>query len=359
MTHARRLRVSRTSALLAALALPVSLAACTDAGYPAPARTTTAHSTAGAPSSSATTSGPPSSAPSAQPVAAEMPEQAAAIAARILTAAVGAVGAGGAEGKAARAAAFSGSALTAANAQNTLLGTLTAAEKDNAVLSDAEPVVVAISQGAAYPRAILVKTTRRASGFPLLTLLLAPDEAQGYRVAAWATLLTGATLGGFPDLEAGSPLVTSAAAAGATVDPILADYAASLAFPAPPLGERAFAEDSFATAVRQAAQAQADALGSAGSVSQHHEYQGVLAAFRLGAGQGSVVFAQVDRTDVLKEKTSNALTPSKAFTALSGKSIIDTQATEQTVEYLLVRFPVSDKAVVLGAAQQLYAASGS
>lgn len=356
MCPARRQRASRTSVVLLALALPLIAGACTDAGYPAPARTTST------PLAVATTTSPPPSdtpSPTPPPMAAETPERAAAVAASVMTAAVGAIGATGASGRAAREAAFTGSALTAANAQNALLGTLTAAEKDNPVLSDAEPVVLAISQGAAYPRSIVVKTTRRSSGFPLLTLLLAPDEAQGYRVAAWATLLPGATISGFPELQGGSPLAKTAAEAGPTVDPVLADYAASLAFPAPPAAERAFVDDSFAAAVRQGAQSQADALGSAGSLTQQHEYQGVLAGLRLADDQGTVVFAQLDRADVLKEKTANALTPSKAFTALSGKTLIDTQATEQTVEYLLVRFPVTGKAAVLGAAQQLYAASGT
>ena len=354
MTHARRPTAPRTIALLAALSLPAALGACTDAGYPAPGPTSSKARTTGTPS--ATSAAAPTT---TAPASAEAPQQAAEIAAKAMTAAVAAVAAPGPEGKAAREAAFTGSALAAANAQNALLGALTAAEKDNPVLSDADPAVLTVSQGPAYPRAILVKTTRRASGFPLVTLLVAADAQQGYRVAGWATLLPGATLTGFAELESGSVFLTSAAEVGPSIEGTLADYAASLAYPPPAAVEHGFVEDSYAATVRQAAKAQADALGSAGSVSQQHEPQGVLGAFRLPGEQGSVVLIRMDRKDVLQEKTANAFTPTKKFTALSGKTLIDTQATQQTVEYLLVRFPVTGKAVVLGAAEQLYAASGS
>ncbi len=356
MTHARRRTAPRTIALLAALSLPAALGACTDAGYPAPAPTTSKPRSTASASVAITTQAAPST---PTPAGAETPQQATDLAAKAMTAAVAAVAAPGADGKAAREAAFTGSALEAANAQNALLGALTAAEKDNPVLSDVDPAVLTVSQGTAYPRAILVKTTRRTSGFPLVTLLVAADAQQGYRVAGWATLLPGATLTGFADLESGSAFVTSAAEVGPSIQGTLTDYAASLAYPPPPALEHAFVEDSYAATVRQAAKAQADALGSAGSVSQQHDFQGVLGAFRLPGEQGSIVVTRMDRKDVLQEKTANAFTPTKKFTALSGKTVIDTQATQQTVEYLLVRFPVTGKAVVLGAAEQLYAASGS
>ena len=67
----------------------------------------------------------------------------------------------------------------------------------------------------------------------------------------------------------------------------------------------------------------------------------------------------IERKDSLTEKTANALTPSKAFTILSGKSVINKRAVLSTYEFVVFHIPASGKATVVAAAEQLYAASGT
>ena len=71
------------------------------------------------------------------------------------------------------------------------------------------------------------------------------------------------------------------------------------------------------------------------------------------------IVAVIERKDNFTEKTANALTPPKAFTILSGKTVVDKTAVLRAYEFVVVHIPASGKATVVAAADQLYAASGS
>ena len=83
-----------------------------------------------------------------------------------------------------------------------------------------------------------------------------------------------------------------------------------------------------------------------------------LLLFVLGSDKAALD-AVIERKDSLTEKTTNALTPSKAFTILSGKSVINKSAVLSTYEFVVFHIPASGKATVVAAAEQLYAASGT
>jgi len=72
---------------------------------------------------------------------------------------------------------------------------------------------------------------------------------------------------------------------------------------------------------------------------------------RAVSGQGAYVVAVIERKDTFTEKTANALTPPKAFTILSGKTVVDKTAVLRAYEFVVVH--------IVAAADQLYAASGS
>lgn len=95
------------------------------------------------------------------------------------------------------------------------------------------------------------------------------------------------------------------------------------------------------------------------TLKQTHTPAGIIAAMRAVSGQGAYVVAVIERKDSLTEKTANALTPSKAFTILSGKSVINKSAVLSTYEFVVFHIPASGKATVVAAAEQLYAASGT
>ena len=205
---------------------------------------------------------------------------------------------------------------------------------------------------------MLVQTTRRQSNYPVLTLLVAPDAQRGYQVAASATLLSGASVGSFTLVKYGSQFLPNAAAVSPTAEATFTEYARVLAYPAPATGDLPFTDDGFAASVRAQAQAQATSLGTAVTFTQSRAHLGVPGGFQMLGDNGSLVFVVQERTDVLNEKTANALTPTAAFRLLSGKSVIDTEAKQQVLEFLVFSMPPTGKASVVAAAQQLHAASG-
>ncbi len=347
MNQLRRLRSPRV-ALLAGLVLVAALLVAWDGARRPP------ESSAARSASAAATHVPEPTTVGAEPL-----EQASAIAAKVIADSTAAIQTGGAEGQAARDALFTGHTLTAANAESLLLGVQTPEQKEANAVTGTAPVVLAVSQGADYPRAMLVQTTRRQSGFPVLTLLVAPDAQRGYQVAASVNLLPSTYLAGFNPVRYGSPWLPDASRGlGSGGEAVFAEYARVLAYPAPQTGELPFSADSFAASVRDAAAAQASGLGSAVTYAQSHTYQGIAGGFGLAENGGSLVFVVLDRADTFTEKSANAVNASPVFSALSGKTSIDTQGEQKSLEFLLFSVPSTGKATLVGARVQPYAASG-
>ena len=355
MTLHHRSRAANLAALaVTGIALSVAVSACSSS-TPSTASATskaTARATATAKPSESTK-------PASGAVGAETPEQANAEVAKAITAQIAAAAVPGTKGKALREAAYVDQALAAATAQGKLVSTLTAAQKADLALSPTDPVVLAVSRSTAYPRVILAKATFAGSGSPALVTLVTPGADTAYRIASIARMLPSATVGKFDAVTAGSAPIGDASGLAVAPDALLAAYSAALAYPAPAAAEGPFTEDDFFAAVRKGAADQAASLGSAVTLKQTHAPAGVVAALRAATGQGAYVVAVIERKDSLTEKTANALTPSKAFTILSGKSVINKSAVLSTYEFVVFHIPASGKATVVAAAEQLYAASGT
>jgi hypothetical protein len=350
MTLHHRSRAANLAALaVTGIALSVAVSACSSS-TPSTASATskaTARATATAKPSESTK-------PASGAVGAETPEQANAEVAKAITAQIAAAAVPGTKGKALREAAYVDQALAAATAQGKLVSTLTAAQKADLALSPTDPVVLAVSRSTAYPRVILAKATFAGSGSPALVTLVTPGADTAYRIASIARMLPSATVGKFDAVTAGSAPIGDASGLAVAPDALLAAYSAALAYPAPAAAEGPFTEDAFFAAVRKGAADQAASLGSAVTLKQTH-----APALRAATGQGAYVVAVIERKDSLTEKTANALTPSKAFTILSGKSVINKSAVLSTYEFVVFHIPASGKATVVAAAEQLYAASGT
>lgn len=327
-------------------------ATSTATASPSASASTTA--TAGSPSSpSATTS-----APAATPGSAETTAQASTIVSGLVTQYSGAVLATGADGAAAREAVLSGRALDAAKARVALAPAMTAEQKADLALKPETVAILAISQGQAYPRSIVATAQSAQTNSPVLLLVQAADAAAGYRIVSQATVLPGAPTVQFPPVAAGSLPGNDGVGLAMTVPDVASAYAASVAFPRPPADAR-LADDAFSAELLKGARAQASTLSRSGSLTQAHTVVTTPAALRLAAGRGALVFGILDRADTLTETTTNALTPSREFTILSGKTLIDKKAVLTSAEFLVWYVPESGKVTLLAAADQLVGASGS
>lgn len=361
MTHIRRARGATLAGLVvSALALTTVMSACSSQ-TPATA-SATSRMTARPTSTARSTAKPSATKTAASTVAstgAETPEQAAAEVAKALAAQAAAAAKPGSNGKALREAVYTDKALAAATAEGKLVTTLTAEQKADLALSPTDPVVLAVSRTAAYPRTILAKATLAGSGAQVLVTLTSSAADAGYRIAAIARLLPSAAVGKFDAVTAGSPPVGDGAGFAITPDAFLEAYAGALAFPAPAASELPFGEDPFFTTVRKAAADQASALGPGVTLKQTHAPAGVVAALRAAPGQGAYVVAILERKDTLTPKPGKSLAPSKAFSILAGKSTVTKSATLRTYEFVVVHIPTVGKATVVAADEQVFAASGS
>jgi len=287
------------------------------------------------------------------------PAQAQSIAAQVIGASEKAAGAPGPDGDALRASAYTGDALTAATADAKLAGTLSQEVKDAGALTTAAPVVHAVSRGLSYPRSMIVQTKRAKSGLPVLNLLTTPDVRTPYRIAASTQMLPSASVKAFDPIAQGSPDLGDGSGLASPPQELARAYAASLAFPVPAAAEVKFESDAFADGLRASASSQAEGLPDVATLTQQHEPKDITGGLRVRGNAGALVFAVLDRTDTLVNKSGATLTPSARFTALTGLSTLTAEAHLQTLELVAFFVPDSGEAVVVGAEEHLYAASGT
>ncbi len=284
-----------------------------------------------------------------------------AIAAQVMDTAEKASAAPGADGDSFRDAAYTGDALTAAKADAKLAGTLSKDQKDALELTPAAPVVLAVSSGLAYPRSMVVQTTRAKSGLPVLSLLVTPDARTAFKIAASAPMLPATEVPAFDQVTQGAPSLGDDAA-GLAVDPgkLVGAYAASLAYPAPAaVPDQPFADDAFGAKVKAAAKDQADKIASVGSFTQQHVAKDVTGGLRLAGDRGALAFAVMERKDTVLNKTAGSINVSDPFKALTGLSSVKAEATLDTLEFVVFVIPQSGQAQVVAAQEHLVAATGT
>lgn len=288
------------------------------------------------------------------------PTQAQTIAAKVIGESEKAAAAPGPEGDALRAEAYTGDALVAATADAKLAATLSAQVKGARTSTTSPPVVLAVSRGPSYPRSMLLQTTRAQSGLPVLHLLSTPDVRTPYRIAASTPMLPSASVKAFEPVTQGSTALGDGNGLVRRPEELAQAYAASLAFPAPaPAADRPFAPDTFAAGVAAGASSQNQDLGGVGTFAQQHEATDITGGLRVRGNAGALVFAVLDRTDTLLNKTPGTLKPSAPFTALTGLSTVKAEAQLRTLEFVAFLVPDAGQVVVVGADEHLYAASGT
>jgi len=295
----------------------------------------------------------PSETTTTAPVA---PDTAATIAARVLADAARARSATGEEAKDLRAKALTGPALTVSSADSRLAkaGSTSA----DPVTKPTAPKVLGISRGAAFPRVMLVQSTRE-DGALVLNLLVSAEAAAPFKLAASAPMQPGTSVAALDPLEAGSPLTSDGKGLAIAPEALLTEYAASLAYPRPAPAPHVQSGDRFADAVRTNARTQSSSLKALATLTQKHNAQPETAvAISLKDG-GAVVFGLMERVDTVALKPSGkSLTPSADFQRLLGKKTLTKRAEMRTYETVVFTVPPKGKATLVAVDETLVSAKG-
>lgn len=290
-------------------------------------------------------------------VAALSPQQADAIATRVLTDVASARTAPASAAKALRTASMTGSALTVAGATDEL--GVTSAASPNPVNVPPQPRVLAISRGAGWPRVILVQTTD-STGASVLNLISSPDVRTPFKLAASATMHSGATVPALDPLTVGSPLSVDPGSVPVAPEELVSEYAASLAYPKPKPSAHVSTDDPFSTGVQANAVAQAKAFGALASLSRTHKPQPTETVSIALKGGGALVFALLERTDdITLASGGKSLTPSPEFQKLVRKKTLTQNAELRTYETVVFTVPRQGQASVVAADETLVSAKGA
>lgn len=275
----------------------------------------------------------------------------------VMGAAIGALANTGGSGDEARAAAFSGSALTAANAWTKALSARTDAQREDAAISPTGSKVLGVSRAGVTPKALLVQASLLKSGAPILVLMQTEAGADDFKVAAMAPVLPDATVDALDGLDVGSGPIGDGANLAAQPDALITAWAGSVAFPDPTKTDLLEA-DPFTDQLRKNAASQAKALGADGVYTQEHTAGEVIGGLRLADGVGAIVFADLQRTDQIALRNAKKLTPSRDFTLLTGVKTITSEASLDFVESVAFIIPAEGTSRIVAATDQLVDGSG-
>ena len=295
----------------------------------------------------------PSEHTSTPPVGAESAQ---AIATRVLADAARARAATGAEAKDLRAKALTGAALTVSTADSRLAKAGSAATEP--VTKPTEPKVLAISRGTAWPRVMLVQGTRE-DGATVLNLLTSAEASAPFKLAASAPMQAGSKVAALDAINEGSPLNPRGTGLAIAPKDLLAEYAASLAYPTPKPAAHINSGDRFTHAVLTNARTQAASLGKLATLTQKHTPQPedtVVISLKDG---GAVVFGLIERIDAITLKpTGKSLTPNPDFQKLLGKQMLTKQAEMRTFETVVFTVPPKGRANLVAVDETLVSAKG-
>lgn len=278
------------------------------------------------------------------------------VAARVLDAASAARGAAAAQAATSQPTVLAGAALAQAQAA-TRLGTVSASDP---LRKASDPQVVAVSQGSAWPRAILVGTLDQASRTQTLHVLMSTAAADPFKVYASVPMLPGTSVPAMADLATGAPLVKPTDKAGAPLTPseALTAYAVGLNYPKPVASRAVATTDAYATALRTSTASQVKSLGALAYFSQAHApvAQHTI-AFRLAEG-GTVTFGQLARRDVISvSPAAQALVIPANYSKLVGKTTASNNIVINSLENVVMVVPPTGAATTVGADEQIVSAT--
>ncbi len=263
-------------------------------------------------------------------------------------------------GRAARAKVLAGSALSLADAAAVVR------EVDpgpDPVLVPAEPEVLAMSSGRAWPRSILATTLDDRSSTRHLHLLVSSAASQPYVLAASVPMAAGTSVPALGRVTQGSAPVGSLAKGDAKATEVLTAYAKALAYPKPTKTALITTKDALATDLTANAAAQSKALGALATLTQAHALAVGPAGRPIGftlAGGGSVVFGQLLRTDtVTLRPTAKEVVLPADIARLAKRTKVTKRVVVRTLEDVIVVIPPTGPAQVIGAEEQRVDATGS
>jgi hypothetical protein len=284
------------------------------------------------------------------------PEAAATIAARVLADAARARVATGAEAKALRAKALTGPALTISSADSRLARAGSASP--DPVTKPTAPKVLGISRGTAFPRVMLVQSTRE-DGAAVLNLLVADEASAPFKLAASAPMQPGSSVAALDPLDSGSPLNRDGKGLAVAPGALLTEYAASLAYPKPTAAPHVQSGDRFADSVRANARTQASSLKKLATLTQKHSAQPKTAVTISLKDGGAVVFGLMERVDTITLRPSGkSLTPNPDFQRLLGKKALTKRAEMRTYETVVFTVPPKGRATLVAVDETLVSAKG-
>lgn len=258
-----------------------------------------------------------------------------------------------------RQAILVGPALRVAEARATRAGAPSSEQSD--VVVPAAPVVLAVSSGQEWPRAILAATLDEATQVQSLHALVSTGPTDQFKVYATAPMLAGTSVPGLGEFADGATFESSTIEEAIPASEIFADYAEGIAFPKPATVTTVAVDDPYATSLRRNAEAQVAALGDLGSIAQTHSpTTDSIISFATADG-GVIAFGQLVRTDrvVLSDQAKELKIEDELMQELSGKEVVTKDFTAEFLENLVFVAPTDSPAGLIGAEEVVLGAEGS
>lgn len=223
------------------------------------------------------------------------------------------------------------------------------------------PVVLAVSNGPQWPRAMLVTSLDASASVQHLHVLVSDGPTDQFRLHATAPMLPGTSIPSLGELSDGVDFEASSEDAPIDASATVDAYAKALAFPSPQESEAVSVEDPFAQSLRRNAKAQDDSFGDlAGLTQKQHGTPGSVVSVETADG-GRVIFGQLVREDIvtLTDKAKELKISDPTLRSLLGKEVVTSSVNAFTLENLVFVVRADGPATLIGAEEIVARAEGT
>ena len=222
------------------------------------------------------------------------------------------------------------------------------------------PTVLAVSDGAEWPRAILASDFDEETQIQSVHILISTGPEAPFRLYATAPMFPGTSVPSLGDFADGADFERAEEDEPIDASEILADYAEALAFPDPDEVDSVKTDDQFAESVKKNAQALDDDLDDLADLTQTNEpIADSVITFRTADG-GHLIFGQMVRKDTitLTDQAKELTIDDEVLQELSGKEKVTEKFQTETLNNLLFIQPAEGAVTLVGAEEIVLRASG-
>ena len=222
------------------------------------------------------------------------------------------------------------------------------------------PIILAVSDSATWPRAILASDLDESAQVQSVHILVSESSTDQFQLFATAPMFPGTAVPSLGRFEDGATFESGTKDEPIEAVEVAEAYAAALAFPKPKVDKSVSIDDPFAAGLKKSGKAIDKENDDLATRTQTHTVRPESVVRFETADGGNLIFAQLNRKDTFTStsKAKELKINDKVLQKLSGKKTVRKTFEVRSLQNILIGAPANGPASLIGAEEILLSAKG-